>query len=313
MRVVLPLVVIGCGLLALPGLGRAVGRRLPPSEWVRLCVVALGSGVVVLEGALALGAMPTIVDAGRLEGPAAACRRLLGDLVPLGGAIGWSVVACAVILPVACGRRFRHCRRANLRQVVEPDLGDHRPLGRHELVVLPSPELLALSVAGPPAQVLVSRGLVDALSSAELDVVLRHESTHLDHRHESVLRLVMTVESALRPLPWVGASAAALRMGLERWADEEAAGAAPDDRAALRSALFRVVRAEIDPGVAWFSGADGVVERLDALASPRSSWNRRQRMCVYLPGVAVAVALALTGAQAMHVLVPECLAAHCMA
>ena len=48
----LVLLLSAIGALLLPALARSLGRRLPPAEWARLCVVLLAVGAAAVEVAL---------------------------------------------------------------------------------------------------------------------------------------------------------------------------------------------------------------------------------------------------------------------
>jgi beta-lactamase regulating signal transducer with metallopeptidase domain len=206
-------------------------------------------------------------------------------------------------------RSRRGCRRT----WVEPGLGEHRRLGRYELVVLPTQQLLAVSVAEPNGQIIVSQGMVDVLRPEELEVVLGHEVAHLDHGHQRWLVVAAAIDHGLAVFPPARRSVGALRIALERWADESAANERPCRRAALRGALLRVARALVSPAAA-FSAADSVMERLDALeaAPPEPAW--AARALLYLPGLAVGfVILMAVGASAADARMVAAMAGRCMA
>ncbi|MGH9116842.1 MAG: hypothetical protein ACRD0A_02865, partial [Acidimicrobiales bacterium] len=73
---------VGVALLALPGLARPLGRRMAPSEWARLCGMALAGGAVLLELTVVLFALPTVLRAAGAPLLASLCERMLGPLVP---------------------------------------------------------------------------------------------------------------------------------------------------------------------------------------------------------------------------------------
>src|SRR5581483_3338883 len=255
----------GVTLLALPGAARRLGRQLEPAEWARLCLFALVAGAIAIEAAFVLVAAPTALRAAGVPALAAACERMLRPLTPGGPGIGWTAVGAAVAVPVMAGFGALRTRRTQRRCWIEPWIGQHEPLDGHELVVLPTPMPLALAVSDPHPQIVVSEGLVDVLSPAELDAVLRHEAAHLTCGHHHYLRCAGALDHAFSFVPFARRSTKALRAALERWADESAAGVASSSRATVRSALLEVTRVQIDPAIAAFSAAETLVERLDAL------------------------------------------------
>src|SRR6266540_2873754 len=66
---------------------------------------------------------------------------------------------------------------------------------------------VAFSTAGRPGQVVISHGLITALSDSELAAVLRHELAHLHHRHQRYLVLAGAVQHSLGLLPLVRSAA----------------------------------------------------------------------------------------------------------
>ena len=301
------------GLLVLPGCARPLGRRLPPAEWAKLCAGSLLVGSVALEAGLVVVGGPAALRLVGMGAVADLCEHLLGALAPGGTPLGVAAAMTALLLATATGRalvRARHSRRV---LQVEPEIGWHRDLLGHDLVVLPSQELVAFSMRGRPPQVVVSQRLVNLLADDELAAVLRHELTHVHHRHDRYLLLASVVERCLGLLPLVRRSTGALRCALERWADEEAAGSARRGRESVRAALVRVIEATAIPDVAAFMSLGTVVERLQALqAAPASGSGLLRRFVVYLPAlVLVLLAVAALEGTVEHVAVLPMFAGLC--
>lgn len=301
------LVIGGLVLVGLPGLLAGRGRGLAPAEWARLCLVALGGGVVLVESGLILLAVPTVLAAAGLPGQGVVCRQLLESFAPMGGVFGWLLVAATVVLPARAGWRLVSLRRHGRAMVVEPWVGEHHRRDDHDLVVMPCAEMVACSVEGPPPQVVVSQGLVDALSPAELAVVVRHESAHLGHHHERLLRVGAAFEGFLGYLPWARSSASVLRTVLERCADEQAAGDTEPARAVLRAALLRVADVQLRPAVAGIARPDSLRERLDALRQAPATPGLGRRAVMYLPGTVVAAVVVGVVARWSPTIGPACL------
>src|SRR5437870_1203082 len=114
---------LGVMLVGSPRWLSPLSRSLQPRERVRLSVSGLVAGVVLVEFALVLLAVPTVLRATGVDSRAAACRRLLGDLAPGGLQVGWSAAALAVLLPVLAYRGWRRAIIDVRDAWIEPTLG----------------------------------------------------------------------------------------------------------------------------------------------------------------------------------------------
>jgi Zn-dependent protease with chaperone function len=232
---------LGLVLLALPGVLGTSGARLAPREWGRTTQACLRMGRLAIHAGLAFAALPAALAAAGAQGLAHACHPLAaGDLplpLPVGGVAG-------LVLVVSTGRGVAARRRkaaALVRLRVEPWLGRHRVVDGVDVVTLPCAERVAYAVPGRPAQVVVSDGLLAGLDPDETEAVLRHERAHLHHRHHDALALAADIEMRLGWFPPARASAAVLRLAIERWADEDAGAASAAARPAVRTALLKTV------------------------------------------------------------------------
>jgi hypothetical protein len=284
------LLVAAIALLALPGAARRFGRRLHPSEWSWFCVGALLAGALMLELSLVLYAIPTTLRALGVHHLADMCERAIGAVLPGGAILGWPAAALAVAFPIRFLLVGRRTRRLRAGARIEPCLGHHRPVDGYDLVVLPTDHVVAFSVCGTTSQVVISQGLLHALRPEEVEAVVRHEAAHLDHGHQRLLLLAGSLEHTLPLGRIVRRSTAALRTGLERWADELAAGHAGSSRAVLRRALVGVCEALIAPrAVAAFSAADTIAERLEALSIDPPRPSAPSRAAAYAPALVISV------------------------
>lgn len=284
----LALAVTGVVLLVLPGLARTVGARLRPGEWARLSLASAWLGFRALQGGLLVTAIPAVLSAFGAHQAADACHRVLGPAVPGGSLSGW-VAAVALVAMTVRGHQLRHRALRHQRAArIEPWLGVHHTAPDADLVVVPSQQVVAYAVPGPPVQVVISQGLVEALQADELDAVVRHELVHIHHRHDRYLLAATVLEGLLRWLPGVSTTAGVLRLGVERWADEEAASLLPQGRDAVRRALARATELMIGP-VPAFSAVCTIAERLGALDSAAPSPRVRDRLAVGAPLFALVV------------------------
>lgn len=225
---------------------------------------------MIAVGLLAMS-VPTLLELVGAHQLAAVCRRLIHDLFA-GGHVGGAVAG--VLLSVLAFRSiigWRHLRRWRRSALIEAWVGDHRKLDGFELVVVPTRERVALTVGGKERQVVVSEGMVAALAEVELTMVIRHEVAHLVGGHDRHLGFGAVVEAALGWLPRVRSSVQVLRLGTERWADEQAAGTDPAARRVLSSALLAAAGCRPQPGTAGLGGVEMAAERLKALEAVPSS------------------------------------------
>jgi hypothetical protein len=154
-------------------------------------------------------------------------------------------------------------------------VGVHRACGRlgapGSLVVVESDTPDAFTTPEVTGRIIVTRGMLNALSPAERQAMLAHEASHLRHRHTWWL-LVADLAAAINPT--LRATTRALRHTVERWADEDAADAVTDRRtvahAVARAALAAdAYRSRQSATVAAATGGD-VPARVAALLVPRS-------------------------------------------
>ena len=105
-------------------------------------------------------------------------------------------------------------------------------------IVLEQSEAAAYAVAGRQRTVVVTRGIVDLLSGAELSAVLAHEHAHLAARHHRWLTAAALVAQALPMVPLLREAPARVGRLLEMEADELAA--AHHEPRVIASALVAV-------------------------------------------------------------------------
>lgn len=284
----------GLILVSLPAVLRPVGRRLGPAEWARLCLSALVAGAALVELGAVLWAAPTLLRALGVPALATACERLLGPLLPLGAAGGTLGGLVATGLPILAWREGRRTQAQTDALAIEPALGQHEHRAGYDLVVLPTTHPLAYSLAGPAPQVVVSEGLCDSLSDAQIDAVIAHEVAHLSNRHPDLLFWASVAAGSLAWWPLTGRSHRVLRNAFERWADEEATRDDHGRRIALREAIVATVMSDQPTPVAAFSLADATVERVAAMDEPPSV-PLPLRLSLYLAGAAAAAVVVVAG------------------
>lgn len=222
--VYLPLVVSVLAAVA----ARPLAERLPPrtATWlltgaavVLAAATGAGLGLLALAAAVrfppvdALGDMSLSVV--RREDPAP---------LPLGIAAGLLLAAAAAAAIRAAWLRTTALAAAHHQARCLPGTG--------QLVVLADEAADAYAAPGWPGRIVVTSGMLGALSPAEREVLLAHERAHAAGRHylfAAAARLAAAANPLLRPL------AAAVGYTLERWADEHAAAVARSRPLAART------------------------------------------------------------------------------
>ncbi len=246
--------------------GSRLGRTLPPATAVPLLsaaavVTALSSGFVLAVAAfVVLGQVPAVAAVGRWS--AAALRA--GDQVPVGAGLLAAGVVAALLVSLA--RRVFWLGRDLL---VSASACRRLGPGAHGLVVIDHDQPEAFSVPGMRGRIVVSTAMLRALDPEERRVLLAHETAHLAHHHHFFVQLS---ELAAAANPLLHPVARAVRVAVERWADEVAATQVGDRRLAARAlaraGLARAAATAVDGGVpaTALAAVDGhVAERAQAL------------------------------------------------
>jgi hypothetical protein len=186
------LVALGLLLLALPH--AMPGAHLDRDT--RWSVAGTGLGLRLIEVAAALAAVPTLLRALGVHSMADACHRLASPIPP--GSLGGDLLTALAIGMLAHTAWVRiRVRRGREVTRIETTLGVHQAYDRHpntHLVILPTDRWLAYSVPGTPNQIVVSQGVTERLSPAELDALLEHETAHLRLGHHKALRLLAEID-----------------------------------------------------------------------------------------------------------------------
>lgn len=238
------LLFIGLGVIALllPGIRLSVSFEGDPRRFAVLDTAALALGLTSIVAGLALS---TAVGAVHLSA-GSELASYDGHLAP--GGIATSA-ASGIALALLAGRLSAagwRARRGRRTAYADRWLGHHHDRGDHELVVLPTSATIAYSVRGAPPQIVISQGLKDEVGTDLLAFVVDHERAHLRRRHRRSLLLAAWIDALFGRIPAVSRSTLALRLTVERAADEEAAGPDPEHRRRIGSAL----RALADVGLA---------------------------------------------------------------
>ena len=198
-----------------------------------LTVAAIGSS-------LAAGVALSAIGAGAIAG-----------LTSLSADVDWSPVVVSAMLPIPrwvglpvavvvlglLSRAFLEAGRIAASIVKADRISRSLRLGgAGPVVIVDDPAVDAFTVAGIHGCVVMTTGLLNQMSSEERTVVTLHEMSHLRRRHHVYVQLA-ALAAAANPLLFPVVRA--IRLGVERWADEDAAAGVRDRRAAGR-ALARI-------------------------------------------------------------------------
>ena len=271
-----PLLAALVALAACALVGRSadsVVARMRPAQAVVLLAaaalaVSLASGMALTAIAVAVIATLTAVAADghwsavtiRAEIPIPGWLGALAAVAVMVLLLRGAIRTCAIV--VALVRADRLCR--NIRA------------GGGPVVILDDDSADAYMVAGLRGCVVISQRLLSELSPDERRVLTAHELSHLTKRHHLYVH-VADIAAAGNPL--LRRVSAAVRLGVERWADEDAAVGIGDRRTAGRAlarvALLRSALARATTGLSLAGnvpvlgvGALQVASRVQALLAP---------------------------------------------
>lgn len=234
------LIVVGIVALLLPGMRSANLWHGRPQWFVPMNALALilGFTAVTLGLAVSVGVGVVHLIAG------ASLLTFSGHLAP--GGIIVSVASAALLAFVATNtvRSIRGARRSVATARAESWLGEHTTHHDLHVVIVPTNAVVAYAVGRGERQVVISEGLRDRLDRHEVDFVIDHERAHLQRGHRRYLLLAGVIDAVLGASSLVSRSTFALRLAVERVADEDAAGRDPVRRRRASAGLERLSDAE---------------------------------------------------------------------
>jgi Zn-dependent protease with chaperone function len=288
---------------------RPLAERLPPrtAAWVLTgAALALATASSAVLGLLAMAAafrIPLVDAAGGMS--LGVVSRSDPATLPLGVVAAAALAAAALAALRAAWRRAGALTAAHRRARSLPGSG--------QVVVVSDEAADAYTVPGWPGRIVITSGMLGALSNDERQVLLAHERAHAAGCHylfTAAARLAAAANPLLRPL------AAAVGYSVERWADERAASAAGDRPLAARTIAKAALAAAAAPPRQTHTGATlaavsayasarhagPVPRRVEALLRPPP---RRRLLLAALAVALVAVSglAALDAALDLHLLV----------
>jgi bla regulator protein blaR1 len=215
------LLLLACGFLAvaMPGIRPKPMLVAAPRWFVRLAVGSASLGMFAIVAALLLS-----TSVGALHLIVGGAVTPVDHLAPEG--VGGSAAAAAAVVWIVGRSALFASRAARGHRAARVDawLGEHETAGNLEVVIIPTDAPVAFNIPGRQPQIVISEGLRTRLSADVLRFVLDHERAHLQGRDRWTALLATALETAFVFVPGAARTAAALRIGLERAADEDAAG-----------------------------------------------------------------------------------------
>ena len=210
-------------------------------------------------------------------------HHLLPDLGPAGALLG---VAASVVTVVGLVRAVRVVR---LRRRLCATAG-------HDLEILPSDAVFAYTLPGPGGNIVVSQGLVNAVSETELSAVIAHERSHARNRHD---RHLLLARLAVALLPMTNHLAKRLEFSIERWADRDAAMELGDPRLIARAIARVALAGDHSPAMVNGIARFGAAARAEALLQS-DSHHRRARHAAIASLAALGITFAASALQLHH-------------
>ena len=253
--------------LVLPLLAAAAARplagRLPPAaaSWLLAgSALALAAASSAVLGVLALTALLRIPLAAAAAGDISV--QVLSRDAPASLPVA---VAAGALLAAAATAAWRALwRRAG---ALATAFGQARRLpGAAQVVVTDDEAADAYTLPGWPCRIVVTAGMMRALTAAERQVLLAHERTHAAWFHflfTSAARVAAAANPLLRPV------ASAVGYTVERWADERAAAVTGNRPLAARAVARAAMAVMADPAGRARRPGPGAVVALGMVARDR--------------------------------------------
>jgi hypothetical protein len=258
----LPLLVMLSVMLAFALVGPVLARGLPPAAATRLLVPAcLAVGASAVWALLTVG-FTWVAQLGPVSryGDWSPERLRAETPFPTIIAVGCGLLAVGSVTQASVVGTRRIRRMIAVRHACGP-LG-----APGSLVVLDDERPDAFATPGAGGRIVVTTGLLRALTAAERRALIAHEKAHLAHRHAWWL-LATEVAAAANPL--LRPTAAAIGHAVERWADEDAAREVTDRRLVARTLARTALLTRASAPASSLAAAGGDVPcRVRALLAP---------------------------------------------
>lgn len=201
------------------------------------------------------------------------------------GAVAAGLALGAAVLAVQASSSWRLCRQRSRHRLLLRLVGRPEPRGR--ALLLDHPAAAAYWVPGPAGCVVVSTGVLDALTERELAAVLAHEHAHARGRHHLLLAPFQALRRAL-PVRPVARAAATVELLVEMCADDRAARRHGADPLASALRRFHELGARPAPSGTIAAADTAIAARIARLRGAHPPIRRWAQCAVTLTALAVA-------------------------
>jgi Zn-dependent protease with chaperone function len=219
---------------------RPLAERLPPAAATWLLVLSSVALAAASSAVLGMLVLTAVVRIPLVDSLAEMSRPVISHDDPASVPVA---IAAAVLLAAAAAAAGQALWRRTAA-LIEAGRQARRLPGAGQVVVTDDEAADAYTLPGVPCRIVITTGMLRALSDPERQVLLAHERAHaagLHYLFTTAARLAAAANPLLRPL------AAATGYTLERWADERAAATTGDRQLAARAIARAALAATTAP------------------------------------------------------------------
>lgn len=250
-------------------------RRMPPPVATRFMTIAVVLAMTATMPTAALLAAAFLAHVPIIGIGFEWCTQTIGLHASVPVWLGVPAVAVTVV------GLWRGVRLARAHRALRCDVGTR-------IQIVDSSTPYAVTLPGSAGRIVVSSALWTTLDERERLVVLAHEQSHAQHRHD---RYLLTARLAAAVFPPLRRLSRRLVFTIERWADEDAARRCGDRELVART-LGKVALASGPALGAHFAGL-GVAGRMNALSGPPPARPPRTHLVALWTSLALAAGVTL--------------------
>jgi Zn-dependent protease with chaperone function len=250
---------------------RGVSARLGLAAWPAAMASVLASVLVALQFLVraAIAGWPGFAQAVCRSVAGGSCTPAVYRNAVFEFALGLATIAAALAAAVLAWRYGRNVQQGQRRTRAHAEVAritGRRLPGVSAAVVLDAEQRAAYCVPGRPATIVLTRGALEVLDSAQLTAVLAHERAHLAGRHHLLIALTRGLAASFPAVPLFTQGAAEVARLAEMCADDVAAR--HGGRPALIAALIAMGTGIAVPAAALAATGCAVTARVLRLLEP---------------------------------------------